>query len=131
MPAWLPYSGFASGDAAGHGVDRAQRIMASDAGTILLTTCNQDGTAVAISVSVAFDNDRALLRLLRPSLEDHQVAPGLPRSGGRSVAVQHLGAVGVPCGGGPVRVQHQGPAPPVDHHPMPLLVGCELSLRDR
>src|SRR6202007_2654238 len=41
---------------------------------------------------------------------------GLPGSGGRAVAVQDLGPVGVPGGGGPVRVQGQCPAPPVDDH---------------
>jgi len=40
--------------------------------------------------------------------------PVLPGSGGRAVAVQDLGAAGVPRGGGAVRVQHEGPAPPVD-----------------
>src|SRR5580658_6264705 len=41
--------------------------------------------------------------------------PGaLPGSGGRAVAVQDLGAVGVPGGGGAVGVQDEGPAPAVD-----------------
>src|SRR6516225_2364226 len=40
----------------------------------------------------------------------------LPRPGWGSVAVQHLGLVLVPGGGGAVRVQYQGPAPPVDRH---------------
>jgi hypothetical protein len=43
--------------------------------------------------------------------------PGpLPTSDGRSVAVQDLGLVLVPRRGGAVRVQDQGPAPPVDDH---------------
>src|SRR5580658_9180551 len=41
--------------------------------------------------------------------------PGvLPGSGGRAVAVQDLGAVGVPGGGGAVGVQDELPAPAVD-----------------
>jgi hypothetical protein len=40
----------------------------------------------------------------------------LPGSGGWAVAVEHLGPVGVPGGGGPVRVQDQLPAPAVDDH---------------
>jgi len=40
----------------------------------------------------------------------------LAGSGGRAMAVEHLGAVGVPRGGRPIRVQDQRPAPPVDHH---------------
>src|SRR5258705_3457630 len=39
----------------------------------------------------------------------------LPGSGGRSVAVQHLGLVLVPRAGRAVRVDDQGPAPAVDH----------------
>src|ERR1700722_1765885 len=39
----------------------------------------------------------------------------LPGAGGRPVAVQDFGAVGVPGGGGAVGIQDQGPAPPVDH----------------
>ena len=39
----------------------------------------------------------------------------LPGAGGWAVTVEGLGAVGVPGGGGPVGVQDQGPAPPVDH----------------
>ena len=31
------------------------------------------------------------------------------------MAVEHLGFVGVPGGGGAVGVQDEGPAPPVDH----------------
>jgi hypothetical protein len=49
------------------------------------------------------------------------MAPHHPRQAGvlpgarwGSVAVEHLGAVGVPGGGRPVRVQDQGPAPLVD-----------------
>jgi hypothetical protein len=38
------------------------------------------------------------------------------RANRRSVAVQDLGLVRVPRGGGTVRVQDQGPAPPVDHN---------------
>src|SRR5271163_4968210 len=38
----------------------------------------------------------------------------LPGAGGWAVAVQHLGLAGVPCGGGAVRVQDQGPALLVD-----------------
>src|SRR6185312_15963498 len=42
--------------------------------------------------------------------------PGpLPGAGGWAVAVEHLGLVLVPRGGGPVRVDDQGPAPPVNH----------------
>src|SRR5579859_5009794 len=42
--------------------------------------------------------------------------PGvLPGPGGRAVAVQHLGPVGAPCGGGAVGVQDEGPAPAVDN----------------
>jgi hypothetical protein len=39
----------------------------------------------------------------------------LPGPGGGSVAVQDLGAAGVPGGGGAVRIQDQGPSHPVDH----------------
>ncbi len=39
----------------------------------------------------------------------------LPGAGGWSVAVQDLGAVRVPRGGGAIRVQDQGPALLVDH----------------
>ncbi len=42
----------------------------------------------------------------------------LPGRGGRAVAVQDFGFVRVPCGGGAVRVQDQGPAPPVDDNLM-------------
>ena len=38
----------------------------------------------------------------------------LPGVGWRAVAVEDLGPVAVPGGGGPVGVQDQGPAPPVD-----------------
>src|SRR5271165_3851826 len=40
---------------------------------------------------------------------------GLPRADRGAVAVQDLGLVRVPGGGGAVGVQDQGPAPPVDH----------------
>src|SRR5208283_5566448 len=40
---------------------------------------------------------------------------GLPRAGRGPVAVQDLGLVRVPGGGGAVGVQDQRPAPPVDH----------------
>ena len=43
---------------------------------------------------------------------------GSPGAGRGAVAVQDLGAAGVPGGGGPVGVQDQGPAPPVDHNLM-------------
>jgi hypothetical protein len=43
-------------------------------------------------------------------------AGGLPGPGGWSVAVQDLGPVLVPGGGGAVRVHDQGPAALVDHH---------------
>ena len=43
--------------------------------------------------------------------------PGsLPGAGGWPVAVQDLGLAGVPGRGGPVGVQHQCPAPPVNDH---------------
>src|SRR5579859_6737616 len=44
--------------------------------------------------------------------------PRLPGSGGRAVAVQDLGAVGVPGGGGAVGVQDELPSPAVDDHLM-------------
>jgi hypothetical protein len=37
-----------------------------------------------------------------------------PRPGGWAVAMEDLCLVGVPCGGGAVGVQDEGPAPPVD-----------------
>jgi hypothetical protein len=41
--------------------------------------------------------------------------PGvLPGSGGRAVAVEDLGAVGVPGGGAAVRIERERPAPAVD-----------------
>ena len=56
--------------------------------------------------------------------------PGLlPGAGGGSVAVQHLGPVGVPGGGGPVFVQHQRPAPPVDHDLVMVLHKSTHSVR--
>src|SRR5690242_20773267 len=39
----------------------------------------------------------------------------LPGAGGWPVAVEHFGLVLVPRAGGPVGVDDQGPAPPVDH----------------
>src|ERR1700691_1902402 len=39
----------------------------------------------------------------------------LPGAGGWAVAVDDLGLVPVPCGGGAVGVQDEGPAHPVDH----------------
>ena len=57
-----------------------------------------------------------------PSLCLPDLAPGqpglLPGAGGWSVAVQDLRLAGVPRGGGPVRVQDQGPALLVDHDQM-------------
>src|SRR5205823_4636553 len=44
------------------------------------------------------------------------VTRGSPRPDRGAVALEHLGLVLVPRRGRPVRVQHQGPAPPVDYH---------------
>jgi DeoC/LacD family aldolase len=64
---------------------------------------------------------RRIAPLRRPAQGDPGQVPlvaeshgRLPGPGGWSVAVQHLGLVLVPGGGGPVGVQHQGPALPVD-----------------
>src|SRR6185312_6341451 len=47
---------------------------------------------------------------------DRGSGPGLlPGAGGWSVAVQDLRLLLVPRAGGPVRVDDQGPAPPVNH----------------
>src|SRR5580693_9276282 len=58
----------------------------------------------------------------RPIDRRTSMAPHHPRQAGVlpgarwwAVAVEHLGAVGVPGGSGAVGVQDQGPAPPVDH----------------
>ena len=48
----------------------------------------------------------------------NHLAGRLPGAGRGAVAVEHLGLVGIPRGGGPVGVQDQGPAPPVDDHLM-------------
>ena len=104
-----------------------------DAKTILLTTYKRDGTAVATPVSLAFDGERAFFRSYDKAWKTKrlrhdpavQAAPatlrgrptGLagvsPRPGGWTVAVQHLGLVGIPRGSGAVGVQDQRPAPPV------------------
>src|SRR5438132_946072 len=64
-------------------------------------------------LSLASNDDGDVMVLIRYAFTVTGLSPGADR---RAVAAQELGLVLVPGGGGPVRVQHQRPAPPVNRH---------------